>query len=535
MARAVFTNNARTTLSAGINNSVTSISVTDGSVLPSPTGGDYAYLTIEEGSTREIVQLTARSGNTLTVTRARDGTTGQTFTTSATVTLRLPKIVLDEIWTGIDGKQASNANLTALAGLTLVADRLPYANGSGTLALATFTAAGRALLDDADASAQLTTLGVSTFAKTILDDADAAAVRTTLGLGTAAVVNTGTSGGTIPLNNGANTWSSAQTFLGGVVSENAAPYFVARDSDAANGAAISSEFIIVQDSTGTRRFSLQMASSILYNNLVLDSSSFRWRIGTGFTEVMNLTSSGLTVLGNTVWHAGNDGAGSGLDADTVDGVQGSGFAQLASANTFTARQIIDRSAASAAGNLTLRGGGSGFTRSSITLETGDTARGAGTYIWDDTSDVEFFFGLRYQHSSADALSILRRTGVTSGSTDSATASAASATELVRFSSTGMTARVEASTETTGTLTAASANKTIQLTGNPTINNSVFAAGDIIVMYAGASARTITAGTITTMRLDGTATTGNRTIAARGVAILFFVSASEVVVAGGSVT
>lgn len=40
-------------------------------------------------------------------------------------------------------KQANNGNLSALAGLSLVADRLPYADGTGTLTLATFTAAGR--------------------------------------------------------------------------------------------------------------------------------------------------------------------------------------------------------------------------------------------------------------------------------------------------------------------------------------------------------------------------------------------------------
>jgi hypothetical protein len=40
----------------------------------------------------------------------------------------------------------------------------------------------------------------------------AATARTNLGLGTAATVNTGTSGATIPLLNGANTWAAAQTF-----------------------------------------------------------------------------------------------------------------------------------------------------------------------------------------------------------------------------------------------------------------------------------------------------------------------------------
>ena len=56
--------------------------------------------------------------------------------------------------------QAYNANLSSLAGLTLEADKGLYGTAADTVAMFDLTAAGRALIDDADAAAQRTTLGV---------------------------------------------------------------------------------------------------------------------------------------------------------------------------------------------------------------------------------------------------------------------------------------------------------------------------------------------------------------------------------------
>ena len=90
----LFANNISTTINGDINNSVTTIAVVDGSSMPLPNGGDYFLLTLSslnqngQEDTWEIVKVTGRSGNSLTVVRAQEGTAGASWVTGDICELR---------------------------------------------------------------------------------------------------------------------------------------------------------------------------------------------------------------------------------------------------------------------------------------------------------------------------------------------------------------------------------------------------------------------------------------------------------------
>lgn len=77
--------------------------------------------------------------------------------------------------------QPLDTDLTAIAGLTSAADRLPYFTGSGTASLATFTSFGRSLLDDADAATARATMGLGSVENTALSTWAGSTSITTLG------------------------------------------------------------------------------------------------------------------------------------------------------------------------------------------------------------------------------------------------------------------------------------------------------------------------------------------------------------------
>ena len=91
----LFKNNAETTLSSGINNSVTTVPVTSAAVFPTPTANDVFFATIDDGSNIEVVKVTGISSNDLTVVRAQDNTSAAAFGSGAKIELRLTAKVLE--------------------------------------------------------------------------------------------------------------------------------------------------------------------------------------------------------------------------------------------------------------------------------------------------------------------------------------------------------------------------------------------------------------------------------------------------------
>ena len=77
--RQLFSNNAETVLAAQLSLGATSMSASDASGFRTPASGEYEALTLAALGQYEVVHVTARSGNSLTITRGHDGTSDQTW------------------------------------------------------------------------------------------------------------------------------------------------------------------------------------------------------------------------------------------------------------------------------------------------------------------------------------------------------------------------------------------------------------------------------------------------------------------------
>ena len=127
----------------------------------------------------------------------------------------------------------------------------------------------------------------------------ASGARTSLGLGTMATQDASA----VAITGGTATLTTASV-------SGTAPYFELVDTDAA---ADEGKWLWLTGATTLHLYAENDALSAGTAAITVTRS------GTTPTSVA-LTATAVTINGNAAWHAGNDGAGSGLDADTVDGI-----------------------------------------------------------------------------------------------------------------------------------------------------------------------------------------------------------------------
>lgn len=327
-------------------------------------------------------------------------------------------------------------------------------------------------------------------ANNLSDLASASTSRTNLGLGTSATVDTGTSGATIPLLNGTNTWSATQTI------ENTQPFlkFSETGVTADNG--------LWRFNANGEAFYLQTvndAQSSAGNALAIQ------RTGTTVDSIA-LTATAVTINAGTAWHSANDGAGSGLDADTVDGVEASAFAILSGSNIYLGQQQIT----SASPAFVLYESDAGTNEKYWRLSS---AAGA-LRIQANNDAVSSFVNAVSLQRSGDTITEIELNATLIDINANADISG----DLTAGS---ITAPPAAGTTTTGTLVAADANCDLrQLTGNITIPASVFATGTIMIGNSSGVTRTITRGAGLTMYVNGT-NVASCTVAIQGVFAIRF--------------
>ena len=167
--------------------------------------------------------------------------------------------------------------------------------------------------------------------------------------------------------------------------------------------------------------SIRGASALYFGVTTAGWGSWKTRIGSNNTSTMYISgqaveinnfgygssafglfnTSGLQILGNTAWHSGNDGSGSGLDADLLDGQQPSALS-VNYANTAGSAPANGGTATALSGShYIIKRGGTGNYNTDFT----NVPAGAMNHQGDDAGSVNspggtWWFLDNYRHSNS---------------------------------------------------------------------------------------------------------------------------------------
>lgn len=179
--------------------------------------------------------------------------------------------------------QAYDAGLQSISGLTTAANKMIYTTALDTYAVTDLTAAGRALLDDADATAQRTTLGLGT-----LSTQNANSVSVTGGTITGITDLSIADGGT-----GASDAATARTNLGLAIGTNVQAYDPALQS--ISGLTTAANQLIYTTASDTYAVTgLTAAGRAILDDA--DAAAQRATLGLGTIATQNASSVSVTTL-----------------------------------------------------------------------------------------------------------------------------------------------------------------------------------------------------------------------------------------------
>ena len=165
----LYSNNVDTTLAAPLSDSATSATLTDGSGLQSPTGGDFELITLSDAGLYEVVKVTARSANVVTIQRAQDGTVAQGWNTGARVFAGVTAGTLERLIQN----DSANTGALAIGGATATANNSVSIGSAASASAADQVVIGR--LADSSGSGSL---AVGNNAEALAEGAVALGIRT---------------------------------------------------------------------------------------------------------------------------------------------------------------------------------------------------------------------------------------------------------------------------------------------------------------------------------------------------------------------